>query len=97
MFLTGSSPVGALVVDARLEPSSAGPAHNASGRPQDALRLWATGPQMFLTGSSPVGALVRPTGLEPVTYGLEGRCSIHLSYGRAKDHFGTNCRLSQAL
>ena len=29
--------------------------------------------------------LVRPAGLEPATLCLEGRCSIHLSYGRTRE------------
>ena len=29
-----------------------------------------------------VGTVARQKGLEPLTHGLEGRCSVHLSYWR---------------
>jgi hypothetical protein len=39
--------------------------------------------------------MARPAGLEPATLGLEGRCSIRLSYGRLKR--GRYCTLSSWL
>ena len=36
--------------------------------------------------------LARPAGLEPAAPGLEGRCSIRLSYGRVRASFGNEKR-----
>ena|GEM_PF-3132402 len=38
--------------------------------------------------TNPLIFLVRLQGLEPRTHGLEGRCSIHLSYRRAREMCG---------
>ena len=36
---------------------------------------------------APPRKVARPAGVEPATYGLEGRCSIQLSYGRNQKPF----------
>ena len=39
-------------------------------------------PEVQFNAIPAVGAVARQKGLEPLTHGLEGRCSIHLSYWR---------------
>ncbi len=53
-------------------------------------RLAAPDPKSGASASSATPAeVVRPPGLEPGTYGLEGRCSIQLSYERINEASGT--------
>ena len=52
-----------------------------SDRSQCAAELWRNSADRFVTSQN-LARKARPAGLEPATPGLEGRCSIQLSYGR---------------
>ena len=42
-------------------------------------------PESLSDAANSRSELARPAGLEPATLALEGRCSIQLSYGRARN------------
>jgi hypothetical protein len=66
------------------KPTAFGPTNSGQNRrdfrPSSRYRL-------SVICQSDLRKLARPAGFEPATPGLEGRCSIHLSYGRVPSFY----------
>ena len=74
------------VVGPAVGPAKAGPYVQAKGNTpgEEGAQVKSRLYRLSVICQSASKKVARPAGLEPATLGLEGRCSIHLSYGRVR-------------